>query len=181
MKITGTVLAEGWRAENFHFTLYNIDYEREEILKEKKQTEPFDYTKEHIRLQSQTIAFDTYVEYENINGQTVSKTYQVKKDTTPVKKVVHDIYEQFQMRKFEGIALKLKDGEYTVTTIPKETIERIIRSSMKEAKIEGEDLTTANKRAIESSFSTLLRQTNKTVASKSKPKPLSDIHKSKRQ
>jgi type III restriction enzyme len=47
---------------------------------------------------------------------------------------------------------------------------------MKEAKIEGEDLTTANKRAIESSFSTLLRQTNKTVASKSKPKPFYPIY-----
>ncbi|SDM83857.1 DEAD/DEAH box helicase [Pedobacter antarcticus] len=171
LKIISTVLSKGERAENFHFDLYNIDYIREETLKETKETQVFDYRKETIRLQSQTAEFNTFTEYENINGQTIIKNYNVKKDTEPVAKIVHKIHEEFISRKFEGIALKLKDGEYTTNSIPKETIERIIRNSMEEAKIEGDELTIANKQTILSAFNTLLRKKPKSITFKRKPTP----------
>jgi len=173
LKLTSSVLTTGERANNFHFTLHNIDYERHETLIPTKETEVFDYSKELIKLQSQTPEFETFTEYENINGQIVTRKYQVKKDTEPVSKIVQKIYEEFRSRKFEGIALKLKDGEYTTNTIPKETIERIIRNSMatEDVKIEGDDLTKANKQIILSSFNTLLRKKPKSVSSIRKPKP----------
>lgn len=175
LKLTSTVLNQEGRADKFHFTLYNIDYEREETLKDTKETQVFDYSKELIRLQSQTPEFVTYTEFENINGQIVTKNYQVKKDTEMVAKVVHKIHQEFVSRKFEGIALKLKDGEYTANTISKETIERLIRNSMAAAGIEGEDLTLANKNTILSAFNTLLRKKPKSVTFKRKPNPETKI------
>jgi type III restriction enzyme len=117
LKITSSVLQAGERSINFSFDLYNIDYEREETLKETKETQVFDYSKETIRLQSQTSEFNTFTEFENINGQIITRNYQVRKDTEPVSKIVHKIHQEFISRKFEGIALKLKDGEYTANTI----------------------------------------------------------------
>lgn len=171
LRITSTVLIECERSSKFHFELYNINYEREEVLKDSRETKIFDYTKELIRLQSQTPEFSTYTEYENINGQIMTKNYKVRKDTETVVKVVQKIFEEFRSRKFEGIALKLKDGEYTANAIPKESIERIIRSSMAEAKIEGDELTLANKQTILSAFSTILRKKPKSITFQRKVTP----------
>lgn len=171
LKITSCILNRGQRSDNFNFDLYNIDYEREETLKETRETQVFDYSKESIRLQSQTAEFTTFTEFENINGQIITRTYQVSKDTENVNKIVTKIHQEFVSRKFEGIALKLKDGEYTTNTIPKETIERIIRNSMTEAKIEGNELTVANRQTILSSFNTLLRKKPKSITFKRKPTP----------
>lgn len=171
LKLTSSVLTNGTRADNFHFTLHNIDYERNETLIPTRETQVFNYTKELIKLQSQTPEFETITEYENINGKITARKYQVQKDTESVSKIVHKIYEEFRSRKFEGIALKLKDGEFTTDSIPKQTIERIIRSSMQEYKIEGDELTKANKQNILSAFNTLLRKKPKSVSSKKKANP----------
>lgn len=162
-KMTSSVLHSGDRS-NFHFDLYNISYDRQEVLKENKTIEPLNYSKEIIRLQSQTAEFSTFTEYENINGRIVSKNYKVRKDTETVSEIVHKIHQEFVSRKFEGIALRLADGEYTINEIPKEAIERIIRKSMNEAKIDGDELTTANKQIIFSAFNTLLRKKPKSLS-----------------
>lgn len=175
LKLTSSVLTSGTRADNFHFNLYNISYERHETLIPTKDTQVFDYTKELIKLQSQTPEFETITEYENINGKINARKYQVKKDTESVSKIVNKIFEEFRSRKFEGIALKLKDGEFTTDSIPKETIERIIRNSMSEYKIEGDDLTKANKQNILSAFNTLLRKKPKSVSFKRNAKPQFEI------
>lgn len=171
LKIVSSILNKGNRVDSYNFDLYNIDYDREETLKETRETEVFKYEKEVIKLQSQTAEFTTFTEFENINGKIITKNYQVSKDTESVSKVVSKIHQEFVSRKFEGIALKLKDGEYTVNNIPKETIERIIRNSMAEAKIDGDELTLANKQNILSSFNTLLRKKPKSVTFTRKPTP----------
>ncbi len=56
----------------------------------------------------------------------MTRNYQVRKETETVAEVVHKIHEEFRSRKFEGIALRLKEGEYTAKDIPQATIERII-------------------------------------------------------
>lgn len=172
--ITSSTLSEGDRAQ-YHFTLYNIDYERHETLIPTQETQVFDYTKELIRLQSQTPEFTTTVEYENVFGETTTREYKVRKETEAVQKVVNKIYEEFRSRKFEGVALKLKDGEYTTNSIPKETIERIIRNSMSEAKIDGNELTKVNKQTIFSAFNTLLRKKPKSITFVRKAKPYFEI------
>ncbi len=180
VRITSSVLKSGARADNFHFTLYNIDYERIETLKDTKNTEVFDYSKELIKLQSQTTDYQSVTEYENINGEISTRSYKVRKDTEPVRKIVHKIFEEFKSRRFEGIALKLKDREYTTDTVPKDVIERIIRNSMTEAKIDGDELTLANKQTILSSFNTLLRKKPKSVTFAKKAKPYFEIQTSER-
>jgi type III restriction enzyme len=175
LKITSSILNVGSRVNVYDFNLYNIDYDREETLKETRETEVFKYEKEVIKLQSQTAEFTTFTEFENINGQIITKNYQVSKDTESVAKVVAKIHQEFVSRKFEGIALKLKDGEYTVSNIPKETIERIIRNSIIESKIDGDELTLINKQNILSSFNTLLRKKPKSVTFTRKPTPYFEV------
>lgn len=173
MKLSSSTLVEGERA-NYHFTLHNIDYEREETFKDKV-TPIFDYSKELIRLQSQTPEYESITEFENINGQIASRTYSVKKDTKTVAEVVHKVYEEFRTRRFEGIAMKLSDGEYTTNTLPKDKIERIIRNSMQAVGIEGEDLIKANELSIYNYFSTLLRKKSKSLTFTRIPNPYFEI------
>ncbi|TAE49487.1 MAG: restriction endonuclease subunit R [Cytophagales bacterium] len=174
LKLTSSTLLEGERVK-YHFTLHNINYDREETLKDSRETQVFDYSKELIRLQSQTPEYETITEFENIDGQIVQRKYQVKKDTKTVAQIAHKIFEEFRTRKFEGIAMKLKDGEYTIQNIPKETIERIIRNSMKAVGIEGEDLTKVNEMSVYNAFSTLLRKKPKTVTFTRKVTPYFEI------
>ena len=175
LKLTSSTILEGERAK-YHFTLHNLDYEREETLKDSKETQVFDYSKELIRLQSQTPEFETITEFENIDGQIVQRKYQVKKDTKTVAQITHKVFEEFRTRKFEGIAMKLKDGEYTTQNIPKETIERIIHNSMQAVGIEGDDLTKVNEMSIYNAFNTLLRKKPKTVTFTRKPNPFFKVN-----
>lgn len=162
LRLTSSTLLERERAK-FHFTLHNITYARSETLKDTQETKVFDYSKELIRLESQTPEYETLTEFENINGKIISRKYQVRKDTKTVAEITHRIFEDFRTRKFEGIAMKLKDGEYTIQNIPKETIERIIKNSMQAVGIEGEDLTRANEMSIYNAFNTLLRKKPKSL------------------
>jgi type III restriction enzyme len=169
-RIVSSTLGDNGRGQ-YHFDLYNINYERDESLKPTKETQTFDYTKELIRLQSQTAEFETSINYENISGQTLQRTYQIKRDTESVAKVANKIFEEFRTRKFEGIALKLADAEYTANTIPREAITRIIKNSMMDANIDGDELTLPNRQAIYSAFNTLLRKKPKSLTFTKKVNP----------
>ncbi|MEO0639088.1 MAG: TnsA endonuclease N-terminal domain-containing protein, partial [Bacteroidota bacterium] len=83
---------------------------------------------------------------------------------TPVVEVVNKIYNDFKTREWEGVVLKLKEGEYTKNNLPpKSKLEEIIRNSMRKAGLEGDEIDERNKLAVFSAFNTLLRKTNKSV------------------
>lgn len=174
VKIVSSSLSEGDRA-NYHFTLHNFDYERTTTLVPTKETAVFNYEDEFIKLQSQTAEFPTYTEFESFKGEILTRTFNVRKETDTVANVVNHIYEAFRSLKYEGIALKLKDGEFTTQQIPKSTIERIIRNSMEAKKIDGDELTKVNKNAILSAFGTLLRKKPKSLITVRKPNPYFEI------
>jgi type III restriction enzyme len=173
-KLLSTAIESGDRAA-YHFKLFNIEYERTETLVPTRETEVFRYEKELIKLQSQTPEFNTYTEFENFKGEIITRNFKVRKDTESVSSVVNKVFEEFRSRKYEGVALKLKDGQYTTNEIPKETIERLIRNSMAEAKIDGDELTKVNKQSILSAFATLLRKKPKSVTSIRVAKPYFEI------
>ncbi|MEN0056850.1 MAG: restriction endonuclease subunit R, partial [Mucilaginibacter sp.] len=174
VKIISSTLIEGDRAQ-YHFSVYNFDYERSTTLIPTKETEVFNYEEEFIKLQSQTPEFPTYTEFVSFKGEVITRTFNVKKETDTVANVVNHVYEAFRSLKYEGIALKLKDGEFTTQQIPKSTIERIIRNSMEAKKIDGDELTKVNKNAILSAFGTLLRKKPKSLVTVKKPNPFFEI------
>ena len=83
---------------------------------------------------------------------------------TPVKQIVDKIYHEFKTREWEGVTLKLAEGQYTKNALPpRKEIENLINRSMERVGLEGDELNEKNKRNIFSAFNTLLRKKNKSI------------------
>lgn len=165
-RLTNSNLMDGERSKH-HFSLYNIDYKREfKTIENKEKVKVFDYSKELINFESAVKSTTKTTTYQNIGdkGEEQDIDYKIQFRMTPVKNIVNRIYNEFKTREWEGVILKLKDGEYTKNNLPpKKKLEEIIRNSMKVAGLEGDELNDKNKSKVFSAFNTLLRKTNKTV------------------
>nr|WP_299382196.1 DEAD/DEAH box helicase family protein [Allomuricauda sp.] len=163
MRLYSTALNDVDRSKH-HFDLYNIDYKKTE--KGVENTNPkkeFNY-KGHITLESAVSEVKQETHYSNIAGDILSVEYDIKYRMTPIKEIVNKIYHEFKTREWEGVTLKLSEGEYTKNNLPpKNEIEALIRRSMENAGIEGDEIDEKNKRNIFSAFNTLLRKKNKSI------------------
>lgn len=167
MKLISNPLSDNKARAKYHFTLHNFNYEKtfEEIP--TQETKSFDYTKDFIELTSQVSQYKTATDFVNTANDLKEVYYTIDKTMTPVTKIVNKIYEEFRIREWEGITLKLKDGEYTKNNLPpKETIERIIRNSMERRQIFSNELDRKNTQAVLSTFNTLLRKKPKSLITK---------------
>ena len=162
-KIKNSPIIEGERAK-YHFTLYNINYTKNTIEKTiEKDTEIFNY-KDYIKMSSETFEHKTETKYVNFNGKEYGIPYEIEKEKFSISDIVDKIHEEFRIRKLEGITLKLDEKEYTSENLPdKNTIEAIIRKSMKKAGLEGDYLGKKNRQSIFSTFNTLLRKKPKSL------------------
>lgn len=160
---------------NYHFELHNFDYNK--IPKEipVEEAKVFDYTKDYIELVSQSESYKVSTDFVNTLNEPKEVTYSISKELYHIEAVINKIYEEFKIREWEGITLKLKDGDYTKNNLPpKETIERIIRNSMEKRSIDIDYLDRKNRQAVFSAFNTLLRKKSKTlVYTKTSTKPYS--------
>ncbi len=167
MKLVAHPILEGERSK-YHFTLYNINYEKnqEEVSTNRSNT-VFDYSKEEIKLSAQIETYNPITTFVNTKAQEHAVEYRIDKELFSVESVVNKIYEDFRLREWEGVTLKMKESEYTKNDLPpRETIERLIRNSMKSRAITGDWLDKHNRQVIFSSFHTLLRKTSKTLITK---------------
>lgn len=167
MKFISKPLSEDQERAKYHFNLHNFSYEKtfEEIP--TQETKTFDYTKDFIELTAQVNQYRTTTDFVNTANESKEVYYTIDKHLEPISKIVNKIYEEFRIREWEGITLKLKDGEYTKNNLPsKETLERIIRNSMSRREITGDSLDRRNTQAVYSSFNTLLRKKPKTLVPK---------------
>lgn len=167
MKLVAHPILEGERSK-YHFTLYTINYDKtqEEVSISKPNT-VFDYSKEEIKLSAQIETYNLTTTFVNTKAQEHAVEYRIEKELFSVESVVNKIYEDFRLREWEGVTLKMKDNEYTKNDLPpRETIERLIRNSMKSRAITGDWLDKHNRQVIFSSFHTLLRKTSKTLITK---------------
>lgn len=171
MRLVSRPIETGDRAQ-FHFEVYQMDYEREQVEKDsKKKSDEFDYTKGYILLQSQVEESGKDTEYTNLAGNVSSKTTLISYDTYSVDEIVNNIYRVFKTIEWEGKILKLPESKYSKDNLPpKSEIKKLIRTSMDKAGILGDRLIDTNKNRIENSFSTLLRQSNKTTVYERKAK-----------
>jgi len=173
-KIKNSSLVSGDRAKH-HFTLYNITYKKEKTEVENPDTKVFNY-KDYIEFVTETFEHKTETKYVKINNKDYPIIYNIEKEKFPLEEVVSKIFDEFQIRKLEGIILKLDEMEYTNENLPtKEVIEKIIRNSMKRAGMDGDYLGKTNRQAVYSSFNTLLRKKPRSISLSKTPDELKEI------
>ena len=162
-KIKNSPLVSGDRAK-YHFKLYNISYSKEKTEIENPDTKVFNY-KDYIEFVTETFEHKTETKYVKINDKEYPIIYDIEKEKFPVADIVNKIYDEFQIRKLEGVILKLNETEYTNENLPtREVIEKVIRNSMKRAGMDGDHLGKSNRQAVYSSFNTLLRKKPRSIS-----------------
>lgn len=166
-RIISEAIKTGERAK-YHFDVYNLDYTKEEVEVEHKPNPVVNYSrieKEGIKLDSQVIQTEKGTSYESIAGKDIrDKNYIIEYGTWTVQEVVDRIYEEFEIRDWEGRILQLGEEQYTQNNLPpKEKIREIILKSMKNVGIKGDQIIEKNVNKILNTFATLLRKKSKTV------------------
>jgi type III restriction enzyme len=165
------VLKSGERAQ-YNFDVYNLDYSKEEVeIEHGRKEEIYNYSRienEGIKLDSQVIIAEKDTSYEAIvENEISSRNYLIEYSTYTLEEIIDKIYDEFEIRDWEGSILQLGGEQYTKKTLPpREQIESIIKKSMRKVGIKGNKVIEKNANKILQSFSTLLRKKGKTVVPK---------------
>jgi len=172
-RIYSEVILEGERSK-YHFEVYNLDYSKEEVeVEHKRDKEIYNYSRierEGIKLESQVEIVDKETIYESVSGGSVrEKNYAIEYNTWTIEEILDKIYDEFQIRDWEGRILQLGEDQYTKNNLPpRERIKEIITKSMRKVGIKGNRLVEKNVNKIFQAFSTLLRKKGKTVTTRLK-------------
>lgn len=163
VRLTSEILTSGERTK-YNFDLYTIDYEKQEkVVKVKKDTAVFDYSKGYINLVAQVEQIDRETEYEDLSGIIKPKTTTIQKEVFSVDEVVAKIVETFKTRDFEA-KIRFPKGDYEKENLPPESeIKEIIINSMRRVGIKSGVLTEDNAQRIFQAFQTLFRKRGSTI------------------
>lgn len=179
-KIKNSSLVTGNRSIH-HFSLYNINYKKIRTEIENPDTKIFNY-KDYIEFVTETFQHKTETKYLKINDKEYPIVYNIEKEKFPVHEIVNRIYDEFQVRKLEGVILKLNETEYTNTNLPtKDVIEKLIRNSMVRVGMDGDYLGKTNRQSVFSAFNTLLRKKPRSILLEKTPDDLILIDTKKRE
>ena len=124
--------------------------------------------REGIKLDSQIIVSQKTTEFANVlTSEAILRNYSIKNATMTVSHIIDKLYDDFNMRNWEGKILKLSTGEYTQSVLPpRNEIELLVRKSMGNVGILGEELTEKNAYKILTAFNVLIRKKKKTIVTK---------------
>lgn len=170
-RVNSIVIKDGERGK-YNFDVKNINYDTQKNEVEKKSdSKVVDFSRllnEGIVLESQSIVVEKGTTYESINGGSSSeKNYAIRNITYTIEEVIDKLYEEFEIREWEGKTLKLGETEYTKNNLPpRDVIEKIIRLSMQKRGNKGEEIIESNRNKILSAFTPLLRKNSKSIVSK---------------
>lgn len=179
-KIKNSPLLTGDRSKH-HFTLHNITYKKVRTEVENPDTKVFNY-KDYIEFVTETFEHKTETKFVKINDKEYPIVYNIEKEKFPVDEIVNKVYDEFQIRKLEGIILKLNETEYTNKNLPtKDVIKKIINNSMERAGMSGDYIGKANRQAVYSAFNTLLRKKPRSISLEKTPDDLTSIDTKKRE
>lgn len=173
-RVNSEIINSGTRSQ-YHFVVKNINYATEQTEIEKPaESNSVDFTRlmtEGIVLESQSIEVDRSTTYETIFGGTShERNYSIRNITWTINEVVDKLYEEFEQREWEGKTLKLGEEEYTQNSLPpRDTIEKIVKLSMKNRGNNEDEIIESNVHKILSAFTPLLRKNKKSIVSKSIP------------
>jgi type III restriction enzyme len=179
-KVKNSVLLSGERSK-YHFTLHNINYKKEYSEIETQDTKVFNY-KDYIEFVTETFEHKTETKYIKINDREYPVVYDIEKEKFPIEEIINKVFDEFQIRKLEGVILKLNETEYTNENLPtKEVIEKVIRKSMEKVGMTGNYLGKSNRQAVFSTFNTLLRKKPRSISLTKTPDILTSIETKKRE
>ena len=179
-KIKNSPILTGDRAK-FHMTLHNITYKKKKTEIENPDTKIFNY-KDYIEFVTETFEHKTETKYVKINDKEYPIIYDIEKEKFLIDEIVNKVFDEFQVRKLEGIILKLNETEYTNKNLPtKDVIEKIIRNSMARVGMSGNYLGKSNRQAVYSAFNTLLRKKPRSISLERTPDNLTSIDTIKRE
>lgn len=152
----------------YNFLVYNINYKREEKEVKTRKNNVFDFSrieKEGIKLESQVINIEKGTTFESVTGNEFhERNYVIENITWTIDEILDKIYDEFEMRDWEGRVLKLGENEYTPNNLPpRKKIKEIIEKSMQNVGNTGDKVIDKNVNRILQAFSTLLRKKSKTV------------------
>lgn len=180
-RVTSNVITSGDRSV-YHYSVKNINYLTELTEIEKtNETNTVDFTRlisEGIALESQSVEVEKGTTYETIFGNNSrERNYAIKNITWTIDEVVDKLFEEFEMREWEGKTLKLGEEEYTQNSLPpREIIEEIVKLSMRKRGNNGNEIIESNVHKILSAFTPLLRKNKKSVSSRSIPNDVYNIN-----
>ena len=179
-RVTSNVITLGTRSA-YHYSVKNINYSTEFTEVEKaNETNTVDFTrllKEGIALESQSVEVEKGTTYETVFGNiSRERNYAIRNITWTIDEVVDKLFEEFEMREWEGKTLKLGEEEYTQNSLPpRKTIEEIVKVSMRKRGNNGDEIIESNVHKILSAFTPLLRKNKKSVSSRSIPNDVFEI------
>jgi len=179
-RVVSNVIVAGTRSE-YHYSVKNINYSTELTEVEKtNDTNTVDFTrllKEGIALESQSVEVEKGTTYETVFGNhSRERNYAIKNITWTIDEVVDKLFEEFEMREWEGKTLKLGDEEYTQNSLPpRKVIEEIVKLSMQKRGNNGNEIIESNVHKILSAFTPLLRKNKKSISSRSIPNDVFEI------
>lgn len=180
-RVNSNVIVDGDRSE-YHYSVRNINYSTEQIEVEKvSESNIVDFSRlliEGIALESQSVEIEKGTTYETIYGNNSrERNYAIRNVTWTIDEVVDRLFEEFEMREWEGKTLKLGEDEYTKNSLPpRETIEEIVKLSMKKRGNNGNEIIESNVYKILSAFTPLLRKNKKSISSRSIPNDVFDVN-----
>lgn len=180
-RVNSNIILAGERSE-YHYSVKNINYTIEQIEVEKvSESNEVDFSRllvEGIALESQTVEVEKGTTYETIFGNhSRERNYAIRNVTWTTDEVVDRLFEEFEMREWEGKTLKLGEDKYTKNSLPpRETIEEIVKLSMKKRGNNGNEIIESNVHKILSAFTPLLRKNKKSVSSRSLPNDVFEVN-----
>lgn len=158
------------KRESLHFSVSHIDYTKhpEEVTKNKDEpNKPFNYNsiaENGISLESQASNRTVNYEFEDIKGVQTKREYSIKRHTWNIEEVLDKLFKELSSRSWEGAVLQIDGLNYSKENLPpREKIKAIIEKSLTKTAIPSDGIEDKNVQRILSSFSTLLRKTNKTI------------------
>ncbi len=170
-RVNSNVIISGSR-KKYHYSVKNINYSTIQTEIEKNnESNTVDFTrllKEGIALESQTVEVQKGTTFETVLGNNLrERNYTIRNLTWTIDEVVDKLFEEFEMREWEGKTLKLGEDEYTQNSLPsREIIEEIVKLSMKKRGNNGNEVIESNVHKILSAFTPLLRKNKKSVSSR---------------
>lgn len=179
VRINSQIIKDTDRSK-FNFKVYNIDYgkiEKEINHKIKKEMDFSRIEKEGIGLISQSLETENEITYIRMGDSVLEdKKYLIENESYDIEEIIDKLYEEFEMRDWEGKTLKLGKDKYTQNELPpRHIIKNIILKSMSGVGIKGNKLIERNRNSILHSFNTLLRTKSKTVVSTTFEKEIYEI------
>lgn len=180
-RINSVILTSGERSQ-YHFSVRNINYSTEQTEIERTQdSTTVDFTRllnEGIALESQSVEVEKGTTYETVHGgNSRERNYAIRNATRTIDEVVDKLFEEFELREWEGKTLKLGKEEYTQNSLPpRDKIEEIVKISMEKRGNYGNEIIESNVNKILSAFTPLLRKNKKSISSKSVPNDVYEIN-----